>query len=369
MKKNMKIVYVNPMSRNAPEIYDRNLLENIKNLDIAYFCSKTIKNDDFKEIKLIKNYNYDNRSIFIKGVSYISSQLKLLRYLVLNEIDIVHFQWLRLYSFDYLIIKCIKKLTNSRVILTAHNILPHDTGNKYYGIHKKIYKIVDRIIAHDINTKLEIIEKFEVKEEKIRVVPHGLIEAVVEKSKIMTNKIQKKKITFGLFGSLQEYKGVDILLEAWNNDEELLENKDIQLIIAGKLKMKLNYKSNKNVYIYDKFLTDEEIIEILNKVDVFILPYRKISQSGALLSILKSRKPVIVSKVGGLTQPFILGKIGWILKENTSKYLNECIREVIKKEYEITEIKENKELWDKIEEYYSWDKIAKLTKEIYEEKS
>ena len=59
------------------------------------------------------------------------------------------------------------------------------------------------------------------------------------------------------------------------------------------------------------------------KSDVLLLPYKEISQSGVLLSGLKYKKTFIVSNVGGLTQPFNLGKVGWVLENNTTS----CLRD------------------------------------------
>ena len=55
--------------------------------------------------------------------------------------------------------------------------------------------------------------------------------------------------------------------------------------------------------VLDKFLSDNEFNDLIEKSDVLIFPYRKISQSGVLLTALAHRKPVLVSRVGGLTQP------------------------------------------------------------------
>lgn len=358
-----KIAYVNPMSENSPEIYDRNLLKNMKNMSIFYFCSKYIQNDSLENVNYKKIYNYKNKSLFLKGISYIISQVKLL-FSLRNDIQVVHFQWFRLYWIDYFVI-LILKLQNKKVILTAHNLLPHDTGMKYFNIHKKIYKKVDGIIVHESKIKKEINKIFKINEDKIKIIPHGLSDGIETVDIKETNNIELKKITFGLFGILKEYKGVDILLSSW--DKDLQDNKDIQLIIAGKKEMNFCYEKNSNIKIIDKFLSEAEIKELLKKIDIFVLPYRKISQSGVLLSVLKYHKPVIVSNVGGLTEPFKIGNIGWILKDNNSESLKKVIKMVVKNKESIDNIKNNEELWEKIEKFYSWEEIGEKTMAFYKE--
>lgn len=359
-----KIAYVDPMSENSPEIYDKNLLRNMKNINIFYFCSQYIKSEYLKNVNYKKIYNYKNKNLFLKGISYIISQIKLLLFILKNDIEIIHFQWLRLYWIDYLIIS-ILKLQNKKVILTAHNLLPHDTGMKYFNIHKKIYKRVHGIIVHESNIKEEINKIFEIEKDKIKIIPHGLSDGINTVNIKESNNIEEKELTFGLFGTLKEYKGVDILLYSW--DEELQSNKDIQLIIAGKKEMNFSYKENSNIKIMNKFLSEAEVKELLKKIDVFVLPYRKISQSGVLLSVLKYHKPVIVSNVGGLTEPFKIGKIGWILENNNSESLKRIIKMIVNNKKEVNNIKNNKELWEKIEKFYSWEEIGKKTMTYYEE--
>lgn len=172
---------------------------------------------------------------------------------------------------------------------------------------------------------------------------------------------------FSLIGILNNYKGIDLLVEAWGNNEELYKNSNIKLIIAGKGEMDFSkLKKLKNVIIMNRFLKDEEIEEIINQTDVALLPYKKISQSGVLLSMLAKRKPVLVSDVGGLTQPFEVGNIGWVMDEVTSKELFEKIKLIIQEKGKIEEIKNNTKLWQKIENYYSWQTIGEKTKKLYE---
>lgn len=360
-----KLVYVNPMSEYSSEIYDKNLISNIKTMEIYYFCSNYIKNTELENINYIKNYNYKNKNILMKGISYTLSQLKLLLFIIKNKIKIVHIQWLRLYFIDYFLILILRKL-NVKVILTAHNVLPHDTGLKYRAIYKKIYNLLSGIIIHEENGKEELVEIFKINKNKIKVIPHGLIDGIINLDEPASNIIKKKKINFCLFGVLKEYKGVDILLEAWN-DTELQNNSDIQLIIAGKKEMEIKYKNKNNLKIIDRTLSDTEVKELLEKIDVFILPYRKISQSGVLLSILKKHKVIIVSKVGGLTEVFKFGKVGYILEENNYLELRKIIKTIIMNKDELKKIKDNKELWQKIEKYYSWEIIGEKTENFYKE--
>jgi glycosyltransferase involved in cell wall biosynthesis len=358
----MKIIYVDPMSENSLENYDKNLLSNLSNEEVIYFCSKNIETKSIKNTTIIKIYNYKNKNLILKLISYIISQLRLFKYILGEDIKILHFQWIKLYWFDYILfLVLLKNIKNIKIILTAHNVLPHDSGKKFYNIHKKIYKCLDGIIVHNIKTKRELVSEFGIESNKISVIQHGVLDHFEIENKELKSR---EKIVFGLIGNLQEYKGVDILLEAWQ-DKEILDNTEIELIIAGKKEIELSYPRNKNIILIDRFLEKTEFEEIIREIDIFVFPYRKISQSGVLLSILRYHKPIIVSNIGGLTEVFDIGKIGWILKENTKEELRKVIKSIIKNKEEVSEIKENHDLWKKIEKHYSWEKIGEKTEKFY----
>ena len=117
--------------------------------------------------------------------------------------------------------------------------------------------------------------------------------------------------------------------------------------------------------IINKFLTNEEFIALIEIGDIIVFPYRKISQSGVLLTVLSKHKPICVTPVGGLTEPFEIGEIGWISKSTECKDLIQILNEIYTSKNKIDQIKNNKELWKKIDTYYDWKKISKQTYNLY----
>ncbi len=122
----------------------------------------------------------------------------------------------------------------------------------------------------------------------------------------------------------------------------------------------------KNVIIENRFLTNEEFENYLDLSDVVLLPYSKISQSGILLSLISKRKPILVSNLEGLKEPFKFGKVGWILEELSSKNLAKKLEEISRNLQEIEEIKKSK-VWNKLDEYYDWKSIGEKTTKMYKE--
>ena len=366
----MKILYVDPMSYNNLSIYDRYLLNNIIDVKKEYFCSTKLEFENFENTSIKKLYCYSEKKGILKILSYLWTQILLFLYVLKNDIDLIHIQWMKLPYLDYLIYRTIKRFLKVNIVFTAHNILPHDTGEKYKKSYKKIYNMIDKIIVHSSRTREELINEFEISREKISVIPHGLLDIQGEDSKKNDDFIKNKnEKVFSFIGYLNKYKGIDFLVDAWRSSELLKDNKNVKLIIAGKGNIDFKgLEDIENVTIINRFLEDFELNSIINETDLFILPYRKISQSGVLLSILNKRKAVLVSNEGGLTDPFEFGNIGWIMEEKSSKCLRENLEKIISGDgSKIKEILNDDIMWKKINAAYDWKDIGLKTKKLYEE--
>ena len=61
----------------------------------------------------------------------------------------------------------------SKIVLTVHDLLPHDTGETHKQTFRDLYRMVDGIICHSDNIRTRLHAEFSVPEEKIAVIPHG----------------------------------------------------------------------------------------------------------------------------------------------------------------------------------------------------
>lgn len=360
----MKIFYIDSQSYNNPARYDKCLLENIP-CEKFFYCSVNLQYDNIDNTVINRLYDYSNYGGIKKFVHYIFSQKEMYNTVLQEKPDIIHIQWFKIPIVDIFFLKKIKRLfPKIKIIYTAHNVLPHNTGSKFYLDYKKIYNIVDHIIVHTNVSKNEIIENFSISKDKITVIPHGFIPLWMP---IQDKKKRNNIFTFSLIGELSEYKGVDLVIDAWLNNPKLLDNKAIKLVLAGKGEMDCFCKipCNKNIVLENFFHSDEELGSIISNTDVAILPYRNISQSGVLLTMLAEHIPVVVSNVGGLTQPFEIGKCGWILDEINAESLSKTILSIIQNQEEFLSIKNNQNMWNDLADFYDWKNIGNMTFQLY----
>jgi glycosyltransferase involved in cell wall biosynthesis len=351
------------MSYNNLGIYDKYLLENIYH-ENTFFSSKYLQFHTIKNTKIVNNYTYQDKKGIWKILSYFYSQIKLFIWICKNDPNVIHFQWLKVPFLDILLLLFIKIMCKkSRLVYTAHNVLPHDGGRRYFPLYYIIYRMFDGIIVHEKNAKNEIKKIFNLQNKQIKIIPHGLLYFNSNSNAYLKDD---NKTIFSLIGKISQYKGVDILIDAWTGNDELLNDESLKLIIAGRGKIFLDKKYvDKNIVVLNRYLTDDEIKEIIEQTDVGLLPYRKISQSGVLLSYLAAHTPVIVSNCGGLIQPFEIGNVGWILNELDPISLANQIINIISKREIIDKIKNDYFLWSKIDNYYSWERIGRVTHNYY----
>lgn len=359
----MKIFYIDPQSYNNLADYDRYLLMNI-NGEKYFFCSDKFNFIISDRTMVDKCFFYNSMTGLRKILSYFKSMIYVLKNVKRYKPEIIHFQWFKIPQYDFLILKILKILSKqTKIVLTAHNILPHNSGVKYKKIYGRIYSYIDGIIVHGNNTKDNLLQTFNLNKDKVIVIPHGFLPRKKKINRIVENDV----LTFTIVGSLSEYKGVDLLVKAWCSSKKLMENKRCKLIIAGSGKMECleNIPLNKNIEIINKFLTDEELDDIIARTNISVLPYRVISQSGVLLTMLAERKPVIVSNVGDITQPFEIANCGWILDDIQVDTIKTLLESIIQDNSVYVKIKNNSQMWENIEKFYSWKDIGEKTQKFY----
>ena len=113
----------------------------------------------------------------------------------------------------------------------------------------------------------------------------------------------KKTILF--FGLIREYKGLDLLIEAFSEVSD-----DHQLLIAGEIygdntkyrTMISSSKASARIHLIDRYISDEEVKWFFSASDICVLPYRSATQSGVTATAFHFEVPVVVTDVGGLRQ-------------------------------------------------------------------
>ena len=106
------------------------------------------------------------------------------------------------------------------------------------------------------------------------------------------------------FGLIRQYKGLDILLEAWKR----VALPDVRLIVAGEFyDDRGNYEKlladlGDRVVLHDHFVADDDVRYYFSAADALVLPYRTATQSGVTQIAYNFSLPMVVTRVGGLPE-------------------------------------------------------------------
>lgn len=369
------IVYIDPQSYKNLAIYDYSLLTNMEG-DIRYLCST---NYDYLPlptcVRQYKLFRYNNKkSSLAKAVSYLYSYLRIFLLLIKWRPQVVHLQWMRIPDFDVAVLKMVRWLTGCRIIFTAHNILPHNQGTKYVRSYGRMYRLVDTIIVHTHATKTELTAMFSSTEDKVAVIAHGLLQLTYDpkllrqQEKQLSERYQLEgKLVFSALGFQYHYKGSDLLAEVWATTPELRCSKHCTLLLVGRnMGVDLSAVNGiENVIVEDRVMSDEEFYYLLARTDVYLLPYRNISQSGVLLTAISVGTPFLVSNVGGLAEPLDLARVGWKMDRLSAETLRQQLLWLLRHPEQIAAAKGNDAGWSLLRKHYDWQEIGRQTQELY----
>lgn len=379
----MKVMMIDPWGVNNLSMYTNGICQGInKHVELTLvtnFYFKRTTNEDYSLkplfFKVSEKMKRGKARNIVRGIEYIKSYIKVINELKKESYDVIHIQWLLLYRFDSIILKQIKKYCK-KLVYTAHNVLPHSTGEKYIDKLRKIYSVVDTIILHGDGIRKEFESLFPEYKHKVVIQKHGTYLNQNTKFDIenidseIINKIEKYDKIFIFFGIMFYNKGVDRLVKAWI-DNFKMENH--LLIIAGRKSDKYKEMNDiedeiyncDNILYINKYIEDNLLNYLINKSDIVVLPYRHASMSGVVFTAAEFRKPVLVTNTGAISEYIVNGENSFLI-ENDHQQLYEVLKHII-----CTRSKKDlQDMGNLLNSYiainYSWNNIGKkLYDEVY----
>lgn len=172
----------------------------------------------------------------------------------------------------------------------------------------------------------------------------------------------KKYILF--FGFIRDYKGLDLLLEAFA-DERIDKNK-YQLIVAGEFysneekyrKLIADLSIQNDVHLFSEYIPENEVNRYFCASDIIAQPYKSATQSGVTQIGYHFEKPMLVTNVGGLSEIIEHGKCGYVVNPDVTS-ITEALLDFFNNDRESIFSQEAKKAKDK----FSW---ANFSKAIFE---
>lgn len=176
---------------------------------------------------------------------------------------------------------------------------------------------------------------YEKKIEDIIYIPHGAFWEYKKYKYNPENQIvsyDAGRINFLFFGRIEQYKGLDILLKAYQKLENDYPEK-VSLTIAGKgdiseYKNEIDKLSTLNVL--NRMILDSEISSLYaGKNIVTVLPYKDATQSGVIPTAQIFNSLIIASDVGAIREQLNDGDLGILIKPNDIEALYTAMKKIV----------------------------------------
>ena len=239
-----------------------------------------------------------------KGASHLLSLIRLVRHANRSDVDVVHFQWLTFPLLDSVAILWLRQ--RRPVFVTVHDLEPYNgspTSRMQLLGFQAALASASRLIVHTDAARASLVANGR-PEGAVVVVPHGPLSGAGE-PRLEAEPSPDGRWRITLFGKLQAYKGLDLLVEALGH----LAPEDrakIRVTIAGEALMPLGplrdrirmLRLDGLVSLLTERLDEDQMHDLFSRTDAFVFPYRAIQASGVLLLTLPWRRWMITSDLG-----------------------------------------------------------------------
>lgn len=171
------------------------------------------------------------------------------------------------------------------------------------------------------------------------------------------------------FGLVRDYKGLDLLLDAW----ALLRREGMtagrKLIVAGEfyadkapyLRQIADQGLGDEVLLYDRFIPDEEVKHYFSVADFVVQPYKTATQSGVTQVAYQFCTPMVVTRVGGLPEIVPDGRAGLVCEPTV-----EGVAEAVRRIWDDETLDRLRDGCAEERKRFSWEEMCTRIEELYE---
>ena len=227
--------------------------------------------------------------------------------------DVVVFQWWSgTVLHNYLILASVARAAGAIVIVEFHESL--DTAEdripvvrRYVSaMAQRFLRLADGYVVHGVGDRQTIARRFGLSQLPSVVAPTRRSTVTVPHHRPMP-RTSRDPFTLLYFGVLRPYKGIDVLLRAFDGlDDETAAG--FRLLVVGETWEGWNQPSeliaqnrhSDRIEFVNRYVTDDEVRASFARADAVVLPYRRASASGPLSIAMGLGLPVAISDVGGV---------------------------------------------------------------------
>jgi glycosyltransferase involved in cell wall biosynthesis len=217
-----------------------------------------------------------------------------------------------------------------RTALTIHDVIPHSGDDmrvaaRFAAIRRYIRAHVHRVFVHGPISREQYLRDYlpvPHADDRVRLTVHGAIlagDAPCEPG---------DGFRALMFGRMEAYKGLDILLRAITDMANRGCTIDLELAGSGPEldRLENNFRALPHVRVDNRFVSSAVLIEKIRAADCVLLPYLDATQSGVLAAAFANGRFVIASRVGGLSDLVEHGVNGLLVPPGDAAALADALR-------------------------------------------
>src|SRR5690606_17139603 len=192
----------------------------------------------------------------------------------------------------------------------VHNVLPHASRflDVEVWLRRQMVEIVDIVHVMAPSTTEETQPHYTLPSDRLIEVPHpSYIEAYPRHHDKRLARFELgyrvSDLLVGMVGSIQPYKGIDVLIEASSRARP--ENPDLKVLIAGlpgrddqSASLLRAIDEATHIRCLPRSLDTNEVSLVTSALSAVVLPYRASLNSGAALLALSFGVPIVAPRVG-----------------------------------------------------------------------
>ena len=170
------------------------------------------------------------------------------------------------------------------------------------------------------------------------------------------------------FGLIRDYKGLDLLLDAWAQLRRAGRTEGRRLIVAGEFYPAREPYLNRiadnglqdEVLLHDRFIPDDDVKYYFSAADFVVQPYKTATQSGVTQIAYQFCVPMVVTAVGGLPEIVPDGRVGYVCPPTA-----EGVAAAMDRMYEGDALKRFRENCVEERRRFSWEEMCSRVTELY----
>ncbi|MBL4656593.1 MAG: glycosyltransferase [Flavobacteriales bacterium] len=231
-----------------------------------------------------------------------------------------------------------KMKSDTKVVTILDNVIPHEKRMLDTPFLKYFLKQNDGYIAMS-NSVREDLVLMSASDPKVILLEHPYYDHFGAKIPMQeareSLKLDPTKKTILYFGFIRDYKGLDLLIEAFGQLDD-----SYQLVLAGECYGsfdKYQHLIDKSplkgdIHVHNTYISDAEVPNYFCAADVCVLPYKSATQSGITSISFHFDLPIIATDVGGLKESIHHEKNGLIVSATTPQAIGNSIQQYFDKD-------------------------------------